>query len=110
MRIGVLITAPDGTVQTHSQAIAHAGCNNEAEALAAIYALRWLQAHNAKCITLMTDSSILREQLDQKSPKPIARLAQIYAEARELFLQFEQATIQWVPRHRNQQADALARC
>ena len=109
MRIGVVLSAPDGRVYEYSESIGHSGCNNEAEALAAIYALRWLQAKRANQITLITDSSILREQLHLDRPKPITRLADVYTQARALFQQFEHATVQWVPRHRNQQADALAR-
>ena len=109
MRIGGIAHAPDGSAHSFSQAIAHSGCNNEAEALAAIHALQWLHAHQARELLLHTDNSILAEQLSQASPKPIARLAEIYLQARALLAPFDSVQVRWIPRHRNAIADALAR-
>jgi ribonuclease HI len=41
--------------------------------------------------------------------KPITRLAALFDEARALLSSFEQASLRWIPRHRNVEADALAR-
>lgn len=109
MRIGGIAHAPDGSAHSFSQAIAHSGCNNEAEALAAIHALQWLHAQQARELLLHTDNSILAEQLSQASPKPIARLAEIYLQARALLAPFDSVQVRWIPRHRNAIADALAR-
>ncbi len=109
MRIGGIAYAPDGSAHSFSQAIAHSGCNNEAEALAAIHALQWLHAQQVRAVLLHTDNSILAEQLSQASPKPIARLAYIYAQARALLPLFESVQLRWIPRHKNAVADALAR-
>jgi len=109
MRIGGIAHAPDGSAHSFSLALAHSGCNNEAEALAAIHALQWLHAQQARHVLLHTDNSILAEQLSQASPKPIARLADIYAQARALLALFGSVQVRWIPRHRNAAADALAR-
>ena len=109
MRIGGIAYAPDGVSHCFSQAMDHTGCNNEAEALAAIHALSWLQSRGAREVLLHTDSSILAAQMAEPAAKPIARLAALYAQARALRSGFAQLEVRWVPRHKNTVADALAR-
>ena len=109
MRIGGIAHAPDGSVHRFSQALAHSGCTNEAEARAAMHVLQWLHAQQVRAVLLHTDNSILAEQLSQANPKPIARLADIYAQARALLAPFDSVQVRWIPRHRNTVADALAR-
>lgn len=109
MRIGGIAYAPDGASYPFSQALAHIGCNNEAEAVAAIHALTWLQRMGAREVLLHTDSSILAAQMAEPAAKPIARLAALYEQARALRAGFAQLEVRWVPRHKNTVADALAR-
>nr|WP_312988647.1 ribonuclease HI family protein [Comamonas koreensis] len=109
MRIGGIAYAPDGASHRFSQAVGHTGCNNEAEALAAIHALQWLQGMGAPEVLLHTDSSILAAQMAEPAAKPIARLAALYEQARSLRAGFAQLEVRWVPRHKNTVADALAR-
>ncbi len=109
MRIGGIAYAPDGASHQFSQALAHTGCNNEAEAVAAIHALTWLQGMGAREVLLHTDSSILAAQMAEPAAKPIARLAALYEQARALRAGFTQLEVRWVPRHKNTIADALAR-
>lgn len=109
MCIGGIAHAPDGSCQSFNQALARSGCNNEAEALAAIHMLQWLHAQQARVVVLHTDSSILAEQLGQPNPKRIERLAAVYDQARALVRLFDSVRVQWIPRHRNKVADALAR-
>ncbi|HSD36219.1 MAG TPA: ribonuclease HI family protein [Rhodocyclaceae bacterium] len=109
MGIGAVLTAPDGTRHTLSQATGMHGCNNEAEARALIAALRLLQnigAENA-ALHIRSDSSVLVAQLGGAAP--IVRLTDVFDEARQLLQQFGNARLSWVPRHRNSEADALAR-
>ena len=109
--LGAVITAPDGTRHTLSQATHTTGCNNEAELRALTMALQELRARGATAVVAHTDNSILVEQLGASSDpaKPIARLAPLFDEARALLGTFDEASIRWIPRHRNAQADALAR-
>ena len=109
MRIGGVAQGPDGVEHRFSLPLPHTGCNNEAEAQAAIHALQWLHGRQAQQVLLYTDSSILAEQLNQPQPRPIARLHPIYAQARALLPLFEVVKVQWIPRHKNSVADALAR-
>lgn len=110
MGLGALLIAPDGSRHTLSVATHTTGCNNEAELRALIAALHALQAHGAQSLLVRSDSSILVEQLGGVKPaKPIARLSTLFDEARSLLQSFEHTRLQWVPQHRNGEADALAR-
>ena len=109
MGIGAVITQPDGTRHTLSQATHTTGCNNEAELLALTLALRELRALGATAVVAYSDNSILVEQLGAADARPIARLAPLFDDARALLGAFDEASVQWIPRHRNGEADALAR-
>jgi ribonuclease HI len=109
MRIGGIAYAPDGASSSFSQALGRSGCNNEAEALAAIHALQWLHAQQVQQLLLYTDNSILAEQMSLPAPKRIERLFAIYEQARALLALFDSAQVRWIPRHKNAIADALAR-
>jgi ribonuclease HI len=109
MGLGAVITAPDGTRHTLSQATHTRGCNNEAELLALMAALQALQSHGATVLQIFTDNSILVEQLSDPSVTPITRLAGLFDEARALLATFEHISLKWIPRHRNGEADAMAR-
>ena len=56
-----------------------------------------------------SDSSILVEQLGGTPVAPIARLQDLFDEARTQLQSFAAVSLQWIPRHRNAEADALAR-
>ena len=113
MGLGVVLCAPDGTCHTLAQATHTTGCNNEAELRALMLALGELQARGATALRVYSDSSILVEQLVEqlggKVAPPIARLNDLFDEARTLLQSFAQVSLQWIPRHRNAEADALAR-
>jgi len=110
MGLGAVITAPDGTRRTLSQASVERGCNNEAELRALMAALRAVQAHDARALAIYSDNSVLVAQLGgHGAPAPVARLAGLFDEARSLLGTFDQVALTWIPRHRNGEADALAR-
>jgi len=112
MGIGAVITAPDGSRHTLSQATHATGCNNEAELLALTLALQDLRERGATAVRAYSDNSILVEQLGPPGPEPVApivRLAGLFDEARALLGSFDDARVNWIPRHRNGEADALAR-
>jgi ribonuclease HI len=109
MGLGAVIVAPDGTRHTLSQATGERGCNNEAELRALMAALHAARTHGATALRVCSDSSILVEQLGVTASPPIARLATLFDEARALLRSFDAATLTWIPRHRNGEADALAR-
>lgn len=112
MSLGVVLLLPDGTRHTLSQNLQRRGCNNEAELLALMAALALARSFCARHLTVRTDSSVLVEQLGPPGPKPakpIERLLPLFEQARALMAQFDEIVLQWLPRHRNTEADALAR-
>lgn len=109
MALGAVLVSPAGECHTVSQDTHRTGCNNEAEVLALLAALEVLTTHQAQHAHIYSDSSILVEQLTQARPKPVVRLTPLYDRARAATQQFAGVQLHWVPRHRNQQADALAR-
>lgn len=111
MGLGAVLVAPDGvTRHTISQATTATGCNNEAELRSLMLALAALRTHGARGLQIHSDSSVLVEQLANDRPAaPIARLAPLFDEARRLLQGFAPVELRWIPRHRNGEADALAR-
>ena len=110
MGLGAVLIAPDGvTRHTVSQATTATGCNNEAELRALLLALAALRGHGACALQIHSDSSVLVEQLGARPGPPIARLAPLFDEARRLLEGFGPVDLRWIPRHRNGEADALAR-
>lgn len=106
---GVVMRDPQGRRHTLSQATHLTGCNNEAELRGLMAALQALKGHGAARLHIHSDNSIVVEQLTVPGCKPIARLSSLFDEARALLASFEQVSLQWIPRHRNGEADALAR-
>lgn len=109
MGLGAVLVAPDGTRHVLSRATDARGCNNEAEARALMLALREAQARGATVLQIYSDSSLLVAQLGSGGAPPVLRLAALYEEVAGLLAGFAQASLHWIPRHRNGEADALAR-
>lgn len=109
MGLGAVFTEPNGTRHTLSLTAPETGCNNEAEVRALMAALHALQGHGAQSLLIHSDSQVVVEQMSSQTAKPIARLASLFDEARALLNTFDQATVVWIPGHRNSEADALAR-
>jgi ribonuclease HI len=109
MGLGAVLTAPDGTTYALSVGADARGCNNEAEARALMLALHEARAQGATALQIYTDSSLLVEQLGTESAPPVMRLAALYQELGDLLKTFAQTSLHWIPRHRNGEADALAR-
>ncbi len=85
------------------------GCNNEAELRALLLGLSMAQTHGAKHLCIQTDSSVLVAQLAEGAAPTIQRLLPVLNEAQLALTCFEHIEWRWVPRHRNAEADALAR-
>jgi len=109
MGLGAELRAPDGRVFRLSCTAPGHGCNNEAEIRALIAALQLARSEHAQQLRIQSDSSILIEQLAQATSAPLARLDALIEEARALSAEFESIQWVWVPRHRNAEADTLAR-
>ena len=109
MGVGAVLTAPDGTRQSVSRALGEIGCNNEAELKALLVSLEALKLRGAQSLLVYCDNNVVVQQLGSGTAKPIARLATLFDQARDLLHSFDQAKLVWIPRHRNGEADALAR-
>jgi ribonuclease HI len=113
MGLGVVLSSPDGQCHTLSRNTHAVGCNNEAELRALMAALAQAQALGVSRLAVFTDNHVLVDHLvdadGRHAGRPIERLAPLFDEARALMASFEDLSLRWVPRHRNAQADALAR-
>lgn len=109
MGLGAVLTAPDGARHRLSESPAGRGCNNEAELRALIAALQAVQSWGGRTVCAYSDNRVLVDHLTGKPTGPFTRLAGLFDDARRLLATFEDATVAWIPAHRNGEADALAR-
>lgn len=109
MGLGAVLVAPDGRRWTLSHAPHGDGCNNEAEARAVAWVFAEARRHGASALRLQCDNSLVVEQLTAVAPPPVARLTALFDALRAEAAGFAALTVVWVPRHRNDEADALAR-
>lgn len=109
MGVGAVLVAPDGRRYTLSQVTRDHGCNNEAEARAVAWVLAEARGHGATVLRLQCDNSLVVQQLSAADPPPVARLQECFDALRAQAAGFAALTVVWVPRHRNGEADALAR-
>jgi ribonuclease HI len=83
--------------------------NNVAEYTGAIRALEWLRYEKSGEPTVLRgDSELVLRQLQGRYKVRSPLLAPLYWRARELLTELSQVRLEWVPRHRNQEADRLA--
>jgi ribonuclease HI len=110
MAIGAELVSPTGEVHRLSQRLNASGCNNEAEWQAAVAVLRLALAHGARSLLLCTDSTQVRDHLGPVQAPTLPPALQTWVDqARALACDLPHFAVKWVPRHRNGQADALAR-
>ncbi len=107
--LGGVLIAPDGQCHQLSEAGATRGCNNEAEALAMLAVLQRAQALGVQHLVLHSDSDVVVRLAQDAHSREAARLAPLFARLRQAMQGFAGLQIRWLPQHRNQQADALAR-
>jgi ribonuclease HI len=113
MGLGAVLSGPQGQCHTLSLNTHAVGCNNEAELRALMAALAQAHALGVSRLQVFTDNHVLVDHLvdadGRHAARPIARLAPLFEQARALIAVFDDLSLRWVPRHRNVQADALAR-
>ncbi len=85
--------------------------NNVAEYSAVIAALEWLIAngYSGEKVTVCSDSQLCIYQLDGSYAVRSYRVRPLYEKAKRLSGRFRSISFKWVPRERNQEADALSR-
>lgn len=109
MGLGAVVTAPDGSCHPLSIAAEGRGCNNEAELRALMAAMRYARQQGAAALLIHCDNSVVVQQLAGTATEPFLRLAWLFEEVRAELRSFESTRLVWIPRHRNRDADALAR-
>jgi ribonuclease HI len=109
MGLGAVLMAPDGTRHSLSTQAEGRGCNNEAELRALMAALQEARRHGAAALVIHCDNSVVVEQLAGTALAPFLRLAALFDEVRAELQSFASTRLVWIPRHRNREADALAR-
>lgn len=109
MGIGCLLLAPDGSEHRISRALPGSGCNNEAEAQALLAGLQLALELGAPELTLYGDSRAMLDYLRPGAPGTVPRLQALLASLQVVLAGFGRWQGCWLPRHRNQAADALAR-
>lgn len=105
--IGGLLQAPDGRRWEISQVIGD-GSSSSAEYQALIAVLELALVHAASEMIVFGDSRVVIDDLDPQTKKQSQSLEQHRQIAHGLMQQLVGIQLQWIPRARNGQADALA--
>ncbi len=109
MGMGAVVIAPDGSRHPLSITAEGRGCNNEAELRALMAAMQYAGRQGATQLLIHCDNSVVVRQLAETATQPFLRLAPLFDEVRSVLRSFESTRLVWIPRHRNREADALAR-
>jgi len=110
MAIGGVLRGPNTQAEiTFSTRLSHAGCNNEAEALALRQLLLLAREQGITRLLVWSDSSVIVHAATSSNDERFLRLAALFAEIRQIMSHFAQIELRWLPQHRNQLADKLSR-
>ena len=82
--------------------------NNIAEYTAAIMGLEYALKQGASRVGLFADSELLVKQLNGKYKVKNEGLKPLYGKAKELIAKIGSVEVQYIPREKNKEADALA--
>jgi len=85
------------------------GCNNEAELLALGFALECAAALGARALRVQSDSDFVVRHVSGEHHTAVARLHMLIERTQTLIAGFDSVELRWLPRHRNRDADRLAR-
>jgi ribonuclease HI len=105
--IGAVLRAPDGREWQLSRSIGYAD-SSSAEYQALIAVLELTLTQGARDIVIYGDSRVVIDDLDPVTQNHAQGLADLRQQANELLQQIQGASLQWIPRARNQLADSLA--
>jgi ribonuclease HI len=107
--LGAVVCGPDGQHIELSTTAHGTGCNNEAELLALEQALQLAREAGATHLRVRGDSDFVVRHLNGEAHTDIARLGGIIVRLRAQLATFASVSLEWVPRHRNPDADRLSR-
>jgi ribonuclease HI len=105
--IGALLRAPDGSRWELSRAIGY-GSSSTAEYQALIALLELAVAQGSRDLTIYGDSRVVIDDITSPQDGRAQSLASFRLDALKLMEKIPGVRLQWIPRARNQQADALS--
>lgn len=109
MGLGVVLVAPDGTRTSDGQAPGTSGCNNVAELSALALGLTLARTAGACHLAVFSDSDFVVRHVSGTALTHVDPLARLVRDAQDQLATFESVRFVWIPRHRNGDADRLAR-
>ena len=106
--IGVVIRDESGSTAVRLSSYIGNTTNNQAEYAALITALEEAKKLEAEHVDIRTDSQLMAEQIRGNYRVRNANLRPLFEQAKESLADFKSYAIVYVPRERNNEADALA--
>jgi ribonuclease HI len=107
--LGLVLQSPAGETRSESVAPGLHGCSTQAELQAFCHGLKMAAEAGATRLLVVSDSDFVVRHVRGEAQTEVARLLPLVAEARALAASFAEVDLRWLPRHRNQEADHLAR-
>ncbi len=107
--LGAVLLGPAGQRVDFCGLAPDHGCNDEAELLAVAKALELARDAGARHLLVHGDSDFAVRHLRGEAHTDVARLAPLIERTQRALADFASVQLQWVPRHRNPDADRLSR-
>jgi ribonuclease HI len=107
--LGAVLRGPGGQQLEYSGMAVDGGCNNEAELLALGKALEMARASGARHLVVRGDSDFAVRHLRGEAHTSVAHLHALIRQMQPLLAGFDSVRLEWIPRHRNPDADRLSR-
>lgn len=105
--IGAVLEGPGGVLVELSRACGY-GNSSEAEYLALVALLEAAVEHGAGTLAIHGDSQVVIDDVNAPDCASAPSLRGYRARARALLARLPDATLRWIPRHKNTRADALS--
>lgn len=107
--LGAVLEGPGGQRIELSQDGGY-GNSSEAEYRALLVVLRAAVDHGATGLVVLGDSQVVVDDVNGPDCASAPALRELRGEALALLARLPQATVRWIPRHKNSHADALSQC
>ena len=107
--LGVVLRGPAGERADFSGLAGTTGCNNEAELRALGKALDMAGASGARHLRIRGDSDFAVRHLRGEARTAVAHLDRLIGQLQVRLAAFASVRLEWIPRHRNPDADRLSR-
>jgi ribonuclease HI len=107
--LGIVLVSPQGMRIERSVLAKASGCSNEAELHALCLALELALEHGVRRLRVTGDSDVALRLAGGRDTVARTSLDSLAALAKAKLAGFEECELEWVPRHRNGEADRLSR-